>query len=512
MIRLVCVIAVAGTALAVPAFAYLGRVDTVGGTTYDWQMNGGAERRLVNSPLFGLHAAWVYSADTSGQYPDRNLRYNFYDNRAGAWNWTDPDFMQSGVNVFTTRSGLGNLDACSATGCALFCSYAVANPIRPFLARDISPGGGIFEGSDGPDGYLWPVLAIGQESVAHVVMVDDSTREGAWYSRVRSWPTWETPEELTQPGTSTLALASARTGLGVCFAWTVGGGNHYLVSTDGGDNWLGMDSLPVPPAFGGDTVPVFSDYGLFPFFDSQGRLHFAATIVPKVQDTVYNQPAEIWHWCAQNAPNWARVHRAGCRPENMQGGIGYNAAYAGRPSLGEDEHGMLGVAWEQFDSSNVEPLTGLLRAGVWVGGSEDNGASWAASTMLTDRNTVSHRFPCIGRVLPGSMDYDSAIVLYEMDQVAGFASYGQGSYTFNPVVCQFARLQYYGVSDKGAAGRESARGLRPTVVRSLPDGAVVFDAMGRRVVSAKPGVYFVREEPQASSHKPQDIRKVVVQR
>ena len=59
-----------------------------------------------------------------------------------------------------------------------------------------------------------------------------------------------------------------------------------------------------------------------------------------------------------------------------------------------------------------------------------------------------------------------------------------------------------------------AGGSRPaaTVVRGLPADAVAFDAMGRRVLSAKPGVYFVREEPQASSHKPQAVRKVIIQR
>ena len=41
---------------------------------------------------------------------------------------------------------------------------------------------------------------------------------------------------------------------------------------------------------------------------------------------------------------------------------------------------------------------------------------------------------------------------------------------------------------------------------------VVFDAMGRRVTNARAGVYFVLEEPQASSHKPQAVRKVIVQR
>ena len=43
-------------------------------------------------------------------------------------------------------------------------------------------------------------------------------------------------------------------------------------------------------------------------------------------------------------------------------------------------------------------------------------------------------------------------------------------------------------------------------------GAVAVDAMGRSVTSAKAGVYFVREEPQASSYKQQAVRKVVVQR
>jgi DNA-binding beta-propeller fold protein YncE len=49
-----------------------------------------------------------------------------------------------------------------------------------------------------------------------------------------------------------------------------------------------------------------------------------------------------------------------------------------------------------------------------------------------------------------------------------------------------------------------------TVVRGLPAGAVAFDAMGRRVVSAKAGVYFVRDEGRGAG----DVgwmRKVVVQ-
>jgi hypothetical protein len=41
---------------------------------------------------------------------------------------------------------------------------------------------------------------------------------------------------------------------------------------------------------------------------------------------------------------------------------------------------------------------------------------------------------------------------------------------------------------------------------------VAFDAMGRRVLNPKPGVYFVREEPQAAGSKSQAFCKVVIAR
>jgi hypothetical protein len=71
-----------------------------------------------------------------------------------------------------------------------------------------------------------------------------------------------------------------------------------------------------------------------------------------------------------------------------------------------------------------------------------------------------------------------------------------------------------GIQDPGPHASQRMRPV-PTIVRgtgwrNLADGAVVFDAMGRRVTQAKPGVYFVVEEPQASSRKPRAVRKVVL--
>jgi YVTN family beta-propeller protein len=57
----------------------------------------------------------------------------------------------------------------------------------------------------------------------------------------------------------------------------------------------------------------------------------------------------------------------------------------------------------------------------------------------------------------------------------------------------------------------SSQELRPTIVRCLPAGVVAFDATGRRALSAKPGVYFVRDEGRGAGDVGR-MRKVVVQR
>jgi hypothetical protein len=54
----------------------------------------------------------------------------------------------------------------------------------------------------------------------------------------------------------------------------------------------------------------------------------------------------------------------------------------------------------------------------------------------------------------------------------------------------------------------------PTILRRLPVGAVAFDAMGRRALNPKSGIYFVVSEPSAASCRPSAVivRKVVIQR
>ena len=75
-----------------------------------------------------------------------------------------------------------------------------------------------------------------------------------------------------------------------------------------------------------------------------------------------------------------------------------------------------------------------------------------------------------------------------------------------PTESSFVTWQFWvlpGHSGINEGGRQPATGARPlpTVIRRIPAGAVAFDALGRRVVNPKRGVYFVRTAPAALSRK-----------
>ncbi|MBN2466003.1 hypothetical protein JXD38_10325, partial [candidate division WOR-3 bacterium] len=67
-----------------------------------------------------------------------------------------------------------------------------------------------------------------------------------------------------------------------------------------------------------------------------------------------------------------------------------------------------------------------------------------------------------------------------------------------------------GVVDESPSQKNRGRKLPATVVRSLPQDATAFNALGTRVLSPKPGIYFVKD-PQAQA-KAQAVRKVLLVR
>jgi hypothetical protein len=452
----------------------IGTVDTIGGTVYDWQANGPCYRMIATSPDYGVHALWMWSSDPNN-YPDRNMRYNFYDFSTHSWNWVDPDFMQSGINTFSARSGYGRLAINPTSDVAVVSCHQGA--IYPVLARDIAPGAGIFEycsGQPNMDMYQWPVTDMTQSQTIHVHMIDNASQDQIYYSRGTSWCNWSSPIGVAAPQPDptfpTHNVAASKVSNKVCLTWVFSDASSavapafYRLSTDDGATWGAATEITTPDPFSGDTTPSFHITSLFPWYDSQDNLHYVANIMPVVRDTGYILPSVIMHWSQANG--WTQIHRADT--DTLLAAVGYNATLACRPTIAQavDDPSRLFVAWEQFNGANVEPVTNLCRADIYYAQSTNGGQTWTAGVKITDRTTASCRFPCISDPVVN----DTILILYEIDRMAGFYVQTQGNATLNPMVVH--KL----VSPTGVAEA-------PTTPVAVELGALANPVRGRSVIS-----------------------------
>ncbi len=531
------IIAAAGSPLqARTGSEMLGRIDTIGGTTYDFQVLGPEPAWVYYDSGYGIHVAWMYSTDGT-PFPDRNLRYNFHDDVVGTWNWIDPDYMQSGINIFPERTGFGSFDVDPVTHCAYLVAHA-GSPIHPVMARDAEPGSGVFDYCAGDSGQ-WPRLAIGHAGKPHVAMFQN----GLYYSAVDPWGTWLTPYHipppLPDPSGPAYAIAASKSRPEVCIAWiAVDSEPRYVYSrrsSDDGVTWLPPDTLSIPPAFhpGSDTSASVSIDGLFPWYDPDDEenddLGMVAAVYPVVQGQGQIVPVELWSW--KRTAGWIRIARAECDTAHMAGGVGTNSLFASRPTIGRcaATHQLVCV-WEQFDSLNVEPRTGLLRADIWAARGDSLGSNWGKPVRLTAPDTTSKRFPSVA----GWTDGDTFVVSYEIDLCAGFATNMEGPATYNPIAVQRVDIESLPAPDAGITERGSrtaskwsvhatvARGLLnlQSATCNLQVEVALLDIAGRHVLNLlpgandvshlAPGVYFVREA-QAQAHV-QAACKVVLTR
>jgi hypothetical protein len=412
--------------------------DTIGGTTYDWAANGPTWRMIANDTTYGIHTAWMFSADPGSSWPDRSMRYNFYDKSAGAWNFIDPtNYMNSGVNVYSMRNGYGALDVNPATGCAYVSAHrGVTGDMTPMVARDAAPGAGIFEVCDGAAsayGYQWPVISIGLNEKVHVGCYDMGTQDMVYYTSIDPWCTWATPTDMTdnEPLFQDHYIAASKTSDKVIESWVgtaaIPYTYHYRLSTDGGANWDPEIVLDPPLTFtpGSETIPSFHLAGNSIMWDDADDYHLTVLIMPVVAGTGYVIPCELWHYSPANTPPWNLIARLSS--DTLSAPVGYNVLYAGRPSLGLDTDGNLFCVWEKFDSLNFEPTTSLLRAVIMASASADNGLTWSAPVQLTQPDGTSHRFPAIARTVD-----DYLHIVYEQDLMAGFWVQSEGVSTNNP--------------------------------------------------------------------------------
>jgi hypothetical protein len=413
-------------------------VDTIGGTTYDWGANGPSLRMLHFDPTLGVHAIWQFSASDQSSFPDRNIRYNFYDAGTSSWAFNQgSNFMDYGVNAFSVRSGYGALAVNPTTGCAYIGAHQ--GNIFPIMARDAAPGSGTFEdctGEGGPaDQYLWPCVAVDRNEKVHVGVVDNASRNAVYYTRVDPWCTWAAPVHIgdVDPNFDDHYLEASLTSNKIAITWTNVDATpyqmYYQMSNDGGNSWDPMVTLEFPPAYtpGSDTQASFHLSGGAFLWDASDNMHLVANIMPVVGGTGYIIPTEIWHYCPANSPAWTKVARAGCDTLNLMGSSGYNSLYMSRPILSIDGTGKLYCIWEQMDSMNVETSTGLMRADIFGAKSEDNGMTWGDPLKITVSDATTHRYPSVARDVGNTVH-----VSYINDLIAGQFVQSLGPATNNP--------------------------------------------------------------------------------
>ncbi len=446
---------------------FVGRIDTVGGTTYDWQVNGPSDQYICVDQLYGVHVTWMYSTQTSG-HTDRGMRYNFYDFTAGSWNFIDPtNFMNSGVNAVGLRSGFGNLDVNPISGVAYISSHVAPSNINPIVVRDAAPGAGIFTGCDGSptaDGYQWPSISLTHSEQIHAGLGDAATTFGIFESDVNPWCTWSTPvafeDTAPVPGFPTYIATGSKTSAKAVISWEYANASgpsdgYYRQTTDDGVTWDPVVPIPLPPAYtpGSETTASFDIAGIYPFLDDNDNLHVVANMMPMIGGTGYIMPVEIWHWF-QPTGLWSKVARHECDSTHLMGGVGYNSLYAGRPTLCEGAGNEFICVWECCDSMNVEPQTGLMRADIYAAHSIDNGSTWGPFVRLTDPDSTSKRFPSVAT----RMWSDTFFVRYEDDLCAGFgiAPYAQGPITNNPIIVQRAHWPIFHAISESSKPRPDA--------------------------------------------------------
>ncbi len=433
-------------------FVQVGALDTVGGTFYDWQFNGPCYHMIAYDPHYGAHVLWMYSPDAASGWPNRNMRYNFYDLSTRTWVFNqEPPYLNYGVNAFQLRTGFGGFHVLPS-GEAVACAHGVPEgntQLTPIAVKDVSPGSGLFpDVFNGPEAYQWPPISVTQNSWIHCAMIDAATQEIIHYAKVRDGQ-WTDPVVIG-PGSSAEPLwnggpahnlVSSRNSNNLMVIWTQwdhpGGyidSAGYRISSDGGENWSEITALPFPPAFtpGSESLASFWIPSLYGFFDRNEVPHFVASLwayfIRNETLYVYDNVAEIWHYCPTNTPNWSRVARV--EVETLYASWGYNAMLAGRPTIGENlRTGELVCVWEQFTPSNVEPTTQRLRGAIWGAASTDNGLTWLPPVLLTDTlSTVSFRFPSVSERFD-----DTVWITYMGDLQAGFFVQGEGQATENPI-------------------------------------------------------------------------------
>jgi hypothetical protein len=383
----------------------LGTQSVAGYTTNDQQVFGPALLRIWNDTASGIHLVWK-DANSSPFY-------NFLPRESESWRWPH------GGPVFAGHVSLGNMDWNPVERVPYVSGFFFDGHLwRATCAFDASAGAGLFQpfALDWYQDVKWNLGSISYDGGRQFIdLRGDSvgihrTFGGPCMGRAGFFPSHNLAASKIN---GNLAIFWTRT-------WGDNNGDLYLrQSTNNGNYWRDtmVPSRSIPDSWRNAYL------GAYGVYDHTGALHLAAN----TYDGGNRNASAIWHYCALNSPAWSLVHRFAT--SSASGDITDEALVSGRPSIGERvATGELFAVWEEFDTTNTEPVTGLWRADIWAAKSTDRGLTWGPAVRLTEPDNTSKRYPCIAPTVDGNLH-----VTYLIDSVSGFSAQGEGRITTNPV-------------------------------------------------------------------------------
>jgi hypothetical protein len=402
----------------------VGVQNIAGYTTNDQQVFGPALLRICNDSLSGIHVVWKDA--------NSNPLYNYLPLGTEAWRWSN------GTPVFGMHVSLGNMDWNPVDRVPYISGFFFDGHLwRATCAFDASAGSGSFRWFtlDWDQDVKWNLGSISYDGGRQFIELrGDSlgshrTFGGNCLGRAGFFPSHN--------------LAASKTNGNLAVFWTrtwgysdsrfrptphsllptpYSSGDLYLrQSTNNGNYWRDtiVPSRSIPDSWRNTYL------GAYGVYDHTGALH----LVANTYDGTNRNASAIWHYCALNSPAWSLVHRFAT--SSSAGVITDEALICGRPSIGERvATGELFTIWEEFDTTNAEPETGIWRADIWSARSTDRGLTWGPAFRLTEPDNTSKRYPCIAPLVDSSLH-----VMYLIDSISGFSADGQGRATNNPVAC-----------------------------------------------------------------------------
>jgi hypothetical protein len=382
-----------------------GVLSIAGYTTVDQQVFGPSLKRIAYDPESGTHILWKDVSQIGA--------YNFYDRVTGAWHWSN------GTPVFDRRVGLGNMAINPLDNLPTISgSFLDGGVHHAIYAYDSAVGRGKFTSEENPAPYEleWNLNAFSNTghhqfaALRHDTIVHHRSGYPTNLGKIGQFPSHN--------------IAGSRANARLAIFWTrneaPNAGDLYLRrSTNGGSGWRDtiVPSRAIPAAFRNTFLGANGE------FDSRGELH----IVGNTYNGSNSYSSDLWHYCEADTPNWSLIHHYAA-PQS--GSLPDLALIAGRPSIGEDSvTGDLFVVWEQFDPTNVEPTTGILRSDIWAARSQDHGITWGLPVRLTEPDMTSKCYPNLAVIVD-----DNLHIAFPIDSIAGNSAEGQGRVTNNPVV------------------------------------------------------------------------------